>query len=115
MDCNTFKKLNFCFPLKDTESKLYTLYVGHMHDCKGCEDTYLKKLIADRGYNPDSFCCLTIGECLTFKCDQHPDPWDCPDYKIIKTSGGNYGIPIRNGGSSYCKIDYCPWCGKFLS
>jgi hypothetical protein len=30
---------------------------------------------------------------------------------LIKTKDGNFGIPVRDGGSSYIKIDFCPWCG----
>lgn len=25
-----------------------------------------------------------------------------------------YGIPVRDGGSSMIRIRYCPWCGKPL-
>lgn len=28
---------------------------------------------------------------------------------------GDYGIPIHDGGSSYIKIKFCPWCGKKLN
>lgn len=25
-----------------------------------------------------------------------------------------YGVPIRDGGSSYLLMNYCPWCGARL-
>ena len=25
-----------------------------------------------------------------------------------------YGVPIRDGGSSFLQMEYCPWCGKKL-
>ena len=25
-----------------------------------------------------------------------------------------YGVPIRDGGSSFLEMEYCPWCGKKL-
>ena len=25
-----------------------------------------------------------------------------------------FGIPIHDGGSSFIKINFCPWCGKNL-
>ena len=25
-----------------------------------------------------------------------------------------YGIPVLDGGTSYIRIEYCPWCGKEL-
>ena len=26
----------------------------------------------------------------------------------------DYGIPIHDGGNSFIKIEYCPWCGTNL-
>ena len=28
--------------------------------------------------------------------------------------GKAFGIPIHDGGSSFIRINYCPWCGKKL-
>ena len=25
-----------------------------------------------------------------------------------------YGVPVRDGGSSFLEMGYCPWCGKKL-
>lgn len=48
-------------------------------------------------------------------CQQHKDnPINCPD-TVIYYYGSDYGLPIRDGGSSYIKIDYCPFCGKKLN
>jgi len=33
---------------------------------------------------------------------------------IITEKDKDFGIPIHDGGSSYIKIKYCPWCGKKL-
>lgn len=27
---------------------------------------------------------------------------------------GEYGVPVRDGGSSYLVIEYCPWCGRIV-
>lgn len=70
--------------------------------------------IPERESNAEDFCCSTMGEKVTFKCDEHSDPWDCPDYVIVKINKSSYGIPLRDGGSSYTNIDYCPWCGTKL-
>ena len=60
-------------------------------------------------------CCETMNYHLDFKCDIHKDDFDCPD-KIIYLSKKNkeFGIIIHDGGSSYIKIKYCPWCGSKL-
>ena len=62
-----------------------------------------------------SVCCSNMEDRLHWQCDQHSDPNDCPDC-IVWFYGGNgqYGIPIHDGGSSYIRIDYCPWCGADL-
>jgi len=40
---------------------------------------------------------------------------DCPDATLIRIqSKGKFGIPVRDGGSSFIAIDYCPWCGMKL-
>lgn len=47
-------------------------------------------------------------------CAEHGgDPWECPDVLFCKGERG-YGIPIRDGGNSYVRILYCPFCGKRL-
>jgi len=59
-------------------------------------------------------CCETMRTQLFHRCAKHPDPYDCPDALIVFYPSGNVGIPIRDGGSSYSKIEYCPWCGTKL-
>ena len=52
-----------------------------------------------------------------YKCDVHSDPADCPDNIIsyyIHSKIKNYGIYIKDAGSSSIAISYCPWCGKSL-
>jgi hypothetical protein len=49
------------------------------------------------------------------KCDQHPDPFDCPDCLIFfSPARKRYGIIVHDGGSSFVAIRYCPWCGARL-
>lgn len=57
-------------------------------------------------------CCETMKYHLDFKCDIHKDPFDCPDTIIYSSKNHKQlGIIIHDGGSSYIKIKYCPWCG----
>lgn len=49
-------------------------------------------------------------------CDQHSRA-DCPDVAIVRYGMGDdvsFGIPIRDGGSSFYAIRRCPWCGAVL-
>ncbi|KAB8146083.1 hypothetical protein F8S13_01825 [Chloroflexia bacterium SDU3-3] len=48
-------------------------------------------------------------------CEQHPDPFDCPDMLVYYSPQSNtYGLIIHDGGRSSIHIDYCPWCGAAL-
>lgn len=50
-------------------------------------------------------------------CRDHaddPDPAACPDVLFVRGSDGCYGIPVRDGGSSYVRIRFCPFCGRPL-
>lgn len=61
-----------------------------------------------------NYCCDTMKFYLEYKCDEHSDPHDCSDYVIAKF-GKKLGIPIRDGGSSFTEIKFCPWCGADLN
>ncbi len=55
-------------------------------------------------------CCSRMEHDLHQQCDEHPDRFDCPDSLITKNKSG-YGLIVHDGGHSYIKISYCPWCG----
>jgi len=60
-------------------------------------------------------CCEIMRNAIDSKCLEHPNLDDCPDNIIQFISKFNeYGIPIRDGGSSKITIKFCPWCGKKL-
>jgi hypothetical protein len=63
------------------------------------------------------FCCGSMKYHFELKCAKHPDPWDigCPDYKVVFMKKSRvYALPVRDGGSSFIIIKFCPWCGKRL-
>lgn len=50
-----------------------------------------------------------------FKCKKHTNLFDCPDVVIIyEPKFDEYGIPVKDGGSSYIIINFCPHCGLKL-
>lgn len=60
-------------------------------------------------------CCGEMAASLAHDCDQHADPFDCPDTVLIYNEPfDEYGIPIRDGGMSYLVVSHCPWCGARL-
>lgn len=60
-------------------------------------------------------CCEMMETQINHKCDQHEDPFDCPDNLIYySVKFDEYGIIIHNGGSSFSHIQYCPYCGSKL-
>lgn len=64
-------------------------------------------------FRDDGFCCDILKQYLEFKCPDHADPHDCTEY-IVARFGEQVGIPIRDGGSSFSAILFCPWCGSKL-
>ena len=60
-------------------------------------------------------CCEEMKAALEFDCDQHADPFDCPDTVIVYHEPfEEYGVPIRDGGASYLRLSHCPFCGSKL-
>ncbi len=58
------------------------------------------------------YSCVHMKKYANLKCKQHPNIFDCPDATVIYSNKfDEYGIPVRDGGSSYIVINYCPHCG----
>ena len=90
----------------------------HLHDTLDSAITSVAAAMlgeAPAGAEQAEFPCSHMAHYLSQKCDQHPDPWDCPDAIIILASDGRFGIPIRDGGSSFIEIKFCPWCAARLT
>lgn len=62
---------------------------------------------------PNQCCCDMMRNQFEHVCDQHSDPYDCPD-NLIAYTGDRYGIIIHDGGQSFIVIQFCPWCGAKL-
>lgn len=115
MNCKDYKKRypEFTkFPLSETawDSEDYESWREHGFECESYNQWNLEQQVIKRGHNPTEYPCAHIAYHSTMPCEDHDDPWECPDMNIVKT-GTVYGIPIRDGGTSYLKINNCPWCG----
>jgi uncharacterized protein DUF6980 len=60
------------------------------------------------------YCCEMLAEQVNRRCKDH-DVFNCPDNVIVTTkTDTGYGLPIRDGGSSFIEIKFCPFCGDKL-
>ena len=58
------------------------------------------------------FCCQVMEENLLFECEEHPDPFDCPENLVSYSDVfDEYGLIIHDGGNTSVLISHCPWCG----
>ena len=65
--------------------------------------------------NEDRICCDFMRTQLSHECEQHPDPRDCPDVLVVYNPRfDEYGMPIRDGGTSSLSMRFCPWCGTAM-
>ena len=118
MNCKEFKDkyqqyTNLPLPREVWNTKNYEEWSDHMVECSACWEWNMEQIVINRGYKISDFPCIHIAYRATETCEQHPDPWDCPDIVLVKIED-SYGIPVRDGGSSWIEIDFCPWCGKKL-
>lgn len=74
---------------------------------------FVKRLITN--YFISKSCCDAMRNDLEPCYDTHSNRFDDVDKFIYKSKDGTkYGLMIHDGGNSYVKISYCPWCGRWL-
>lgn len=60
-------------------------------------------------------CCESMARQVTWECDHHANPFDCPDALIkLDKRFVEYGLIIHDSGTSTIGISFCPWCGTRL-
>jgi len=60
-------------------------------------------------------CCERMTEVVNYRCQDHSDPFDCPDSLVYyEPRFAEYGIIVHDGGSCYALLSFCPFCGKKL-
>jgi hypothetical protein len=63
----------------------------------------------------EAHCCDEMRRQFERVCDQHPDRFDCPDCFVhYSPKFREYGLIVHDGGSSSCRMRFCPWCGTKL-
>lgn len=118
MDCGCYRELyerfmSFPLPREVWDSAEYNAWQAHGLDCHACGEWNLLKQVQARGIDLASYPCVHVAYHSTHVCEQHADAWACPDMTLVHTAG-EFGIPVRDGGTSVIRIEYCPWCGISL-
>lgn len=63
----------------------------------------------------NKYCCQRFQETIEHKCQEHDNPFDCPDCLIYFLSKNKeFGLIVHDGGTSFITISYCPFCGEKL-
>jgi hypothetical protein len=62
-----------------------------------------------------TWCCDMMKHSSTVDCSMHDDPHDCPNVLVVWSQTHGPGLPVRDGGSSFITINFCPWCGTDIS
>ena len=118
MDCATYRRLYPKYSVFPLSKEVWDTPEGeahgdHFHDCNECSDWTLAQRVEGRGAQVQDYPCVHIAYWVTCKLDSDlDDPFDDPDVIIWQfEQSGEFGIPVRDGGSSIITIQYCPWCG----
>ena len=62
-----------------------------------------------------TMCCEAMQYHTSNHCSVHNSPFECPDWLLLyDENSDDYGIIIHDGGQTFVKINYCPWCGSAL-
>ncbi len=58
--------------------------------------------------------CAILSHYLERECPTHNSPWECPDRLFYRATDGEIGIILRDGGTGFVTMLYCPFCGSEL-
>jgi hypothetical protein len=62
-----------------------------------------------------SACCDMMAQNVNLRCPDGHDVFECVDNLVYHSDASSaYGLLIHDGGSSFVRIAYCPWCGTNL-
>lgn len=121
MDCEKYRKLYRRFsklplPREVWDTPEHEAYEEHESECKKCAEWYLLAKAKRKGARIKAHPCVHIAYHSTPDPDSSLPSQDDPVVPILYYKSAKcYGIPIRDGGSSFYQIDFCPWCGIPLS
>ena len=117
MDCEQFDsqfKLFTSYPMEPrvAESSDFQAWHDHRSGCQRCGDAFLAHEATRCGVTPSDHPCVHVAYLIAQDPLSSIEPISDPDVTLTFDSKNNrYGIPVRDGGSSYIEVFYCPWCG----
>ncbi len=120
MDCKQYRKLYKQFsklplPRKVWDTLEYEKYINHGYSCKACGEWYLMAEVKRKGAKLQQHPCIHMAYYSTQEPKAGIDPQADPDVPVLYYKKSKcYGIPVRDGGSSFLRIANCPWCGMSL-
>lgn len=120
MNLAKFKKLHKLFsnlPLtqKQTNSSDYKKYEKALLNNKECYEWDITLRVKQAGIKPKNYCCIDMAYHLIEDKKGKSSRKINYDSVIVQTSSKKiFGLPIHDGGTSFIKIKYCPWCGSKL-
>ncbi|MDF3028892.1 MAG: hypothetical protein K0S23_3199 [Fluviicola sp.] len=120
MELKRFKQLTKQYTVKPVFAEVlfsqeYDEYVDAFHNNQECRDWELKRRIKAAGINYKNYCCIAMAYYLIEDKVSKNNSEINYDSIMRHTHGRKeFGIPIHDGGSSYIRINYCPWCGVQL-
>jgi hypothetical protein len=120
MDLTTYKKLhkkysNFPLPREVWDTPEHEAYIAAFHNNKECQIWDLKQRVKKAGVDYRKYCCIDMAYHIIE--DKKEKESGKTNYDCVIThhkKGKSFGIPIHDGGASFIRIKYCPWCGKKL-
>jgi len=118
MDLTRFKRLNKKYSKLPLAKEIWDTpeheeYMEAFHNAKHCQEWELKRQIKKAGINYKKYCCIDMAYQLIE--DKKAKGKEKINYDSVVThykKGEEFGIPIHDGGSSFIKINFCPWCGQ---
>lgn len=118
MDFIKFKKLYkkyTSFPIPDHlwDRTEHEEYIHVFYSNKEFQDWAIKSSIRKAGINYKKYCCLDMAYYL-IEDKLSKDKKEINYDSVITKRRKLYGLPIHDGGESYIRINFCPWCGKNL-
>ena len=120
MILSEFKRLNKRFskhplPKSIWDTPEYEEYLEAFHNDKECQEWELKRQVKVAGIDYKKYCCINMAyHLIEDKISKGKEKINYDSVMTHYKKGKAFGIPIHDGGSSFIKINYCPWCGKEL-
>ena len=120
MDLRKYKKLHKIYsvlplPKEIWDTPQHEEYMNAFYRDKKCQEWDLKQRIKKAGIDYRKYCCLDMAfRLIEDKVSKGKEEINYDSVMTHYKKGKTFGIPIHDGGSSFIKINYCPWCGKKL-